>query len=254
MPRFFVEPDKIREEQLVIDTEDVSHLKKVLRIREGEKITVCDSCGYDYEAEVETIGEREILCRVLSKKHSDTESNLTVTLYQALPKAAKMDYIIQKTTELGVCRIVPCALSRCVVKLENRKAEEKKTSRWQKIAEEAAKQSGRGVIPRIDMPQTLSEALEELKGMDLAFVPYECEDQTTLRAVLNSRKEVHSVGFLIGPEGGFDPAETEVIRNAGIPTVTLGKRILRTETAGEAVLAMVMYELGDINKGKEETV
>lgn len=248
MPRFFVEPEKIRDGQIIIDTEDVQHLKKVLRIREGEKITVCDSCGYDYEAEVERIGEREILCRIIGKTHSDTESNLSVTLFQALPKAAKMDYIIQKTTELGICRIVPCALSRCVVKLENRKAEEKKVLRWQKIAEEAAKQSGRGRIPEIEMPYSLSEVIGQMKEMDLAFVPYECEDQKTLRSVLTAKTEVKSVGFLIGPEGGFDPAEIEMIRSAGIQTVTLGKRILRTETAGEAVLAMTMYELGDINQ------
>jgi len=134
-----------------------------------------------------------------------------------------------------------------VVKLEKQKAEEKKVSRWQKIAEEAAKQSGRGVIPKISMPVTLAEAIRELQNMDLAFVPYECEEMTSLKKVLTGQKDVCNIGFLIGPEGGFDPAEIEKITAAGIKTVTLGKRILRTETAGEAVLAMTMYELGDIN-------
>ena len=140
-----------------------------------------------------------------------------------------------------------CALTRCVVKLDGKKAEEKKTLRWRKIAEAAAKQSGRGIIPEITMPVTLDEAVSQLKKCDICFAPYECEENTRLKDILTAQKAPKKVGFIIGPEGGFDKSEIEKLKNAGIPTVTLGRRILRTETAGEAVLAMIMYEIGDIN-------
>lgn len=158
-----------------------------------------------------------------------------------------MEYIIQKTTELGISRIVPCKLSRCVVKLENAKAELKKTERWQKIAESAAKQSGRGIVPEIASAATIDESIIQLKECDIAFVPYECEEVQSLKEILTSVDKPVKIGFIIGPEGGFDMNEIEKLHNAGIKTVTLGKRILRTETAGEAVLAMTMYEKGDIN-------
>ena len=154
-----------------------------------------------------------------------------------------MDYIIQKTTELGICEIYPCSLARCVSKVEN----DKKTDRWQKIAVEASKQSGRGIVPVVNNPISLKEAIEVLKDADIAFVPYECQEESYLKPVLTEKADVKSVAFLIGPEGGFDKQEIAQIEEAGIPVVTLGKRILRTETAGEAVLSMIMYEIGDIN-------
>ena len=154
-----------------------------------------------------------------------------------------MDYIIQKNTELGISEIVPCALSRCVVKLEG----DKKTARWQKISEEAAKQSGRGIVPIVHNPVNIDKAIEMMKDYDLKFVPYECEEQTNLKSVLLSKDNIKTVGLMIGPEGGFDKAEIEKLKQNGIIPVSLGKRILRTETAGEAVLSMVMYEIGDVN-------
>lgn len=247
MPKFFVAREKITENQIIIDTEDVSHISRVLRLGEGDVLTVCDSQGTDYEAEIVSLGQKEIVCKINSRSASASEPNIRVTLFQGLPKASKMEYIIQKTTELGITEIVPAKLSRCVVKIDNKKDEAKKLDRWQKISSSAAKQSGRGIIPKISQIMTLDEIIEKSKEFDLFFVPYECEEQKKLREVLLSKKDVKSVGFLIGPEGGFDIAETEKLRNAGIDTVTLGKRILRTETAGEAVLAMTMYEIGDIN-------
>lgn len=247
MPKFFAAREKITENQIIIDTEDVSHISRVLRLGEGDVLTVCDSQGTDYEAEIVTLGQKEIVCKINSRSASASEPNIRVTLFQGIPKASKMEYIIQKTTELGITEIVPAKLSRCVVKIDNKKDEAKKLERWQKISESAAKQSGRGIIPKISQIMTLDEIIEKSKEFDLFFVPYECEEQKKLREVLLSKKDVKSVGFLIGPEGGFDIAETEKLRNAGIDTVTLGKRILRTETAGEAVLAMTMYEIGDIN-------
>lgn len=247
MPKFFTARENISDHEIKIDNEDVAHITRVLRLKCGDLITVCDGRGYDYAARIERIEPKEIYCSVQSKQKCNTESNIAVTLFQGIPKASKMDYIIQKTTELGIVRIVPVALERCVVRLENKKAEEKKRDRWQKIAGEAAKQSGRGVIPEVTMPMSLEDTLQMAKQMDLCFVPYECEERKHLKEVLTAKPEVQTVGFMIGPEGGFDPVETEKIKAAGIETVTLGRRILRTETAGEAVLAMVMYELGDIN-------
>lgn len=248
MPKFFVSQDKITENQIIIDTEDVAHISRVLRLGEGDCITVCDSRGTDYDAEIMSLEPNKIVCKINSSSASASEPNIKVTLFQGLPKASKMEYIIQKTTELGISEIVPAKLSRCVVKIDNKKDEAKKLDRWQKIAVSAAKQSGRGVIPGISPIMTLDGIIEKSKEFDLFFVPYECEEQKTLKEVLLSKKDVVTVGFLIGPEGGFDISETEKLRENGIDTVTLGKRILRTETAGEAVLAMTMYEIGDINR------
>jgi 16S rRNA (uracil1498-N3)-methyltransferase len=213
----------------------------------GDTLTLCDSKGFDYEAQIDEISQKEILCRIIKSHKSDSEPNIEVILFQGLPKASKMEYIIQKTTELGISKIVPCTLSRCVVKLENAKAEAKKIERWQKIAEAAAKQSGRGIIPEIANAATLDEAICQLLECYIAFAPYECEDMQNLKSILTSVETPKKIGFIIGPEGGFDIKEIEKLRSAGIKTVTLGKRILRTETAGEAVLAMTMYEKGDIN-------
>lgn len=251
MPKFFVTQDKITENQIIIDTEDVAHISRVLRLGIGDHVTVCDSQGTDYEAEIAEMEQKQIVCSITEKRASESEPNIKVTLFQGLPKASKMEYIIQKTTELGISEIVPVKLSRCVVKIDNKKDERKKLDRWQKISEAAAKQSGRGIVPQISEIMTLDEVIKSSKEFDLFFVPYECEEQKTLKEVLLSRSDIKTVGFIIGPEGGFDPAETEKLRENGIDTVTLGKRILRTETAGEAVLAMTMYEIGDINNQTE---
>lgn len=248
MPRFFVPRENIGEEYIKITGGDVRHIARVLRMDTGDAITLCDGRGIDYEAIIDEIGNDEISCKIISEKSSVTEAEIEVTLVQGLPKATKMDYIIQKTTELGISRIIPCTLARCVVKLENKKTEEKKTERWRKISEEAAKQSGRGIVPEVCEPQSLDEAIQSLSECDIVFVPYECEEHTSIKSVLLSKENPKKVGFIIGSEGGFDISEIEKVKKAGIPTVTLGKRILRTETAGEAVLAMIMYEIGDINK------
>lgn len=247
MPKFFVARDKITENQIIIDTEDVAHISRVLRLGTGDRIIVCDSQGIDYDAVIEKMEQGRIVCSIAEKQKSEAEPNIKVTLFQGLPKASKMEYIIQKTTELGISKIVPVKLSRCVVKLDNKKDERKKLERWNKISEAAAKQSGRGIVPEISEIMTLDDVIEQSKEFDLFFVPYECEEQKTLKEALLSRQNIKSVGFIIGPEGGFDISETEKLHKNGIDTVTLGKRILRTETAGEAVLAMTMYEIGDIN-------
>ena len=161
MPKFFSE--NIKDNIIKIDSEDVAHIKRVLRLKEGDRITVCDGKGFDYIADISSIGDKEIECEVIEKVPAETEPQIKVTLYQGLPKASKMEYIIQKCTELGISKIVPCELTRCVVKLENKKAEDKKRERWQKIANEAAKQSGRGVIPQIAPVMDFKSAVEEMK-------------------------------------------------------------------------------------------
>ncbi|MBQ8636855.1 MAG: 16S rRNA (uracil(1498)-N(3))-methyltransferase [Clostridia bacterium] len=245
MPKFFVSPDKISDNKIIIDTDDVLHIKRVLRLSQGDEITVCDSTGTDYKATISVITDKHIECNVIDSVKNDTESNIKVTLYQALPKASKMEFIIQKTTELGVVRVVPCTLSRCVVKLDGKDAV-KKVERWQKIADEAAKQSGRGIIPEISPVISFKDAVDEMQNSDLCFVPYESAEDIRLKPVLNS-SPAKTISYMIGPEGGFSPEEAEYLKNRGIPLVSLGKRILRTETAGMAVLSMLMYELGDIN-------
>lgn len=248
MPRFFVPAENITENEISIESSDTAHISKVLRLREGDTVTVCDGRGYDYTAELASVSKEKILCRIKEKRMSASEPDISVTLYQGIPKGSKMDYIIQKTTELGVTEIVPVSMARCVSKIEDKKTEAKKLERWQRIAEEAAKQSQRGIVPKVQPVMTFEEAAVKMRGSDLCFAPYECEEITVLREILTAETEVRTVSFMIGPEGGFDPMEAETLREFSIPTVTLGKRILRTETAGEAVLSMVMYEIGDINK------
>ena len=246
MPKFFTARENINDNKIIIDNEDANHIRKVLRLSMGDEITVCDGRGIDYTAVISEIGKNSIICDIKDSKKCDTEPEIEITLYQGLPKAAKMDYIIQKNTELGIMRIVPAKLSRCVVKLEDRTAEEKKTQRWQKIANEAAKQSGRGVIPEVEMPMTVDEIIDEVKDSDLVFVPYECETNTRLRDAVEEKADARKISFIIGPEGGFDITEIEKFKLAGIKTVTLGKRILRTETVAEAVVSMLMYAYNEI--------
>lgn len=246
MPKFFTARENISDTRIIIDSEDAKHIERVLRLSAGDEITVCDGRGTDYRAVIREIDKNAVICDILSSRKCDTEPGIKVTLYQGLPKAAKMDYIIQKTTELGISRIVPVKMSRCVVKLENAVAERKKTERWQKIAYEAAKQSGRGIVPEVAMPMTFDAAIAEMLTADMAFAPYECETQTRLSTVIESGKTAASAAFMIGPEGGYDITETDKLKAAGIRTITLGRRILRTETAGEAVLAMLMYGMGEI--------
>ena len=243
MSRFFIPKENINEDTIIINSDDVSHISRVLRLQPGEEITCCDGCGNDYRVSISEITKKEVVCKIISKEKAETEPNISVTLIQGIPKASKMDYIIQKTTELGISEIYPCSLSRCVSKVEG----DKKTERWQKIAQEASKQSGRGIVPKVHNPINLKEAIDVLKNADIAFVPYECQEESFLKPVLTNSKDAKTVAYLIGPEGGFDKSEIALLEKNNINIITLGKRILRTETAGEAVLSMVMYEIGDIN-------
>ena len=241
MHRFFVKKQSILKDRIIISGEDVQHISKVLRLKCGDRIVLCDGEGTDYIAAIESMAKDLIGAIILEKEASKSEPDINVVLYQGIPKSTKMDIIIQKCTEMGIKRIVPVFMARTVVRLESEKDEMKKAERWVKIAEEAAKQSGRGIIPVIDMPVTLDQALRSASGLDLVIIPYELETSLPVKEVL-SKNKAGSIGFFIGPEGGFEPVEVEKAKEMGAVPVTLGRRILRTETAGIAVLTSIMYE------------
>lgn len=241
MPKFFFNKNDISRGQMQLFGEDEKHIKTVLRAREGEELTLCDGEGMDYQCRIVSL-ERGVLLDILSNEVCETEPKTKITLYQGLPKADKMELIIQKCVELGVDRIVAVSTERAIVKLD--KKESKKLERWQKIAEAAAKQSGRGKIPEIGQ-QVLKfkEAVVEARELDGAIIPYEKEQETGIRQFVQGFQG-ESIGVFIGPEGGFAEEEIALAQENGITPITLGKRILRTETAGMMTTALLLYELG----------
>lgn len=243
MHRFFVNPEQINSGEVVITGDDVQHISRVLRLKPRDKISVCDGCGTDYICSVSEVGRSAVTAGILESFANKTESNLNITLYQGLPKGDKLELIIQKCVELGVNRIVPVVTKRTVVKVKNISA---KTERLRRIALEAAKQSGRGIVPKVEEPLGFEAALEEMaQSGSLCILPYENERNLSLKTVLRANGSFDKISLMIGPEGGFDDGEAELARSKKIYTVTLGPRILRCETAPVAAVAAVMYELGD---------
>ena len=244
MYQFFVEPSQIQGNRIVITGSDVNHIKNVLRMKPGEEIAVSNGTdGKEYRCGIEELLEEEVICTLRFIKEDGLELPARVTFFQGLPKADKMEWIIQKTVELGVTRIVPVMTKRTVVKLDAKKAG-KKTERYQAIALAAAKQSGRGVIPEVTAPVTWKEALAMAKELDMNMIPYEeAEGVAYSKEVFASIKGKKSLGIFIGPEGGFAGEEVEAATDMGAKMVTLGHRILRTETAGMAVMSIIMFEL-----------
>ncbi len=235
MARFFITPADIAGDAVHITGEDAKHIARVLRMREGDTFTACDGSLGEYLCEITKMDKLSVQAKILEKKESEAEPAVSVTLYQGVPKGAKLDYIVQKCVEIGVCRIVPVRSARTV-----REGEVKK-ERLSRIAMEAAKQSGRGIIPIVEEAVPFSDALERASEADLAIFPYECERETTLKAALAGKKPV-TVSVMIGPEGGFEPEEVEAARKKGFLIVSLGKRILRTETAGPVTCGNIFYE------------
>lgn len=243
MPRFFVEKEQICGDEIILTGGDVNHIKNVLRMRVSDELTVCDGCGTDYDCEIAEADREELKLNIKSLNPSDTELDTRIYLFQALPKSDKLELIIQKAVELGVYEIVTVQTSRCIVKLDAKK-ESKKIARWQQIAESAAKQSGRGIIPRVKAPMSFMEALAYASEFDMAVIPYEkAERIEATRSIIKASKEKGSIGIFIGPEGGFEEKEIEAAKESGVQPITLGRRILRTETAGLAVISMFMLEL-----------
>jgi len=249
MSRYFVNSTQIIENKITIIGEDYQHLKKVLRTVKGDVITVCCD-GFDYTAQINEISNDYISSYIINKKKNLTEAVLKVTLYQGLPKADKMELIVQKCIELGVNEIVPVITERCISKINTNNDAQNKVSRWQKIALEAAKQCNRGIIPKIGMPIKFIEAIDLASKMDLSVIPYEKETATGFSAVVSECSDVATASIFIGPEGGFTQQEIQLAESQGIKKITLGPRILRTETAGMVALSLMMYELGDVSNGR----
>ncbi len=243
MHRFFVEPSQIGEKEIVITGPDVNHIRNVLRMRAGEELLAADGQGSEYRCILRELQDSEIRAEICRKLSGSAELPSRITLFQGLPKSDKMDFIIQKCVELGVFRIVPVTTKRTVVKLDAKK-EESRRKRWTAVSESAAKQSGRGIIPEISGVQSFREAVEEAGELDVCLIPYEkAEDMARTREILSGIPAGASIGVFIGPEGGFEEEEVREAMEAGARPITLGRRILRTETAGMAVLAMLGYLL-----------
>ncbi|MBO5199031.1 MAG: 16S rRNA (uracil(1498)-N(3))-methyltransferase [Lachnospiraceae bacterium] len=243
MPRFYVTEDAVQGNQIQITGEDVNHIKNVLRMRPGEKITICNGQDKDYRCIIKDVCDKSILAEIVDTAKTGTELPVKLYLFQGLPKKDKMELILQKCVELGAACIVPVMTARSIVRLEDAKKEQKKRERWQLIAEGAAKQSGRGIIPTVERVHTFKEAIALAKTLDCAIIPYEnAEGMLGTKKALAKLAKRGSAGIFIGPEGGFEESEIAAASEAGIRPVTLGKRILRTETAGLAVLSMIVYE------------
>ena len=245
MHKFFVEKNQIENNKIYIEGKDVNHISNVLRLEKKEKIQICNKNTLEnYIAEIEEIQKEKIITNIVEKLQISVESNVEIHLYQGLPKADKMELIIQKTTELGIYKIIPVDMVRCVVKLDEKDIK-KKIERWQKIAEGAAKQSKRDIIPKIENKLKLKDLINKIKEYDIFIVAYEEEEEKTLKQVLKKleNKNNYKIGILIGPEGGIDLKEIEILKENGAIIVTLGKRILRTETAPIAMVSNILYEL-----------
>ena len=245
MHKFFVPKESICDNRVIIQGEDVKHILKVLRLKQGTVISINNCVGQEYIGEIISADKKEVLVKIKEEVLLNNESPIQVFLFQGLPKSSKMDLIVQKATELGVKEITPVITERVVVK--NEIGEYKKLDRWQRIALEACKQSKRSLIPTINSPIEFEKLIEFLKNMDLIVVPYENQEGYGIKKVIQGlHREIKKVGIVIGPEGGFEEEEIEKLKEIGAHIVTLGPRILRTETAGFVCAALIMYEIGDL--------
>ncbi len=248
MPRFFVRNEQVKEKTIEILGEDIKHIKNVLRKQIGDKLEICNQdTKKSYTCEIEKLEDKSILTKIIEELKKD-DNKISVDIYQGLPKADKMELIIQKSVELGVNAIIPVAMKRCVVKIDT-KDETKKITRWQKIAESAAKQSGRNTIPEIKNIINIEKVNQLIKEYDSVIVAYENEKENTIKHELLKLKEKVKtnnkikIAIVIGPEGGLEEKDVELLKQNGAKIVTLGNRILRTETVALNVLSIIMYEL-----------
>lgn len=244
MPRFFIDKQDISENTVVLVGEDALHIVQSLRMAIGEELVLCDKEGLDYKGKIAAVSREAVTVEIASSEASASEPPYRVRLYQCLPKGDKLETVIQKAVECGVCEIVPVQSSRCIVKMKPEDVK-KKLVRYNRIAEEAAKQSGRGVIPAVLPPRSFKEAIAEMAAFETAFLCYENESGKTIVSALRERESASSVAFLIGPEGGLSEEEVAFAKENGVESLSLGRRILRTETAAPFVLAILsaFYEL-----------
>ena len=245
MQKFFVEENQIENDKINIIGEDVKHISSVLRMQKGEQILIGSKETLEtYLTEIEQIEKEKVVAKIIEKYDTQTESNVEIDLYQGLPKADKMELIIQKTTEIGVSKVTPVDMVRCIVKLDEKDAK-KKIERWQKVAEGAAKQSKRSKIPEIKNKIKIKDLENIISQYDAFIVAYEEENEVTLKQELKKLKEQekYKIGILVGPEGGITKEEIEKLTSYNAKVVTLGKRILRTETAPIVLTSNIIYEL-----------
>ena len=248
MPRFFVKTDQIQDETITILGEDVKHIKNVLRKNKGDKIEICNQeNGKTYNCQINNIEDNSIITKII-EQIEEQEDKIKIDIYQGLPKADKMELIIQKSVELGANAIIPVSMKRCVVKIDS-KDEIKKIVRWQKIAESAAKQSGRNEIPEIKNIATIEKIVKSIDEYDSLIVAYENEKDNTIKRELLKLKDILqekgniNIALVIGPEGGLEEKDVELLKQSGAKIVTLGNRILRTETVALNMLSVIRYEL-----------
>ena len=243
MQNFFVYDWQVQGDMVTIEGADVNHIVNVLRMKVGEEVSVHDDVNRKYLCRIAELQEDKVCLSILEQQTSDTELPCRIYLFQGLPKGDKMEWIIQKGVELGAYAIVPVATKRAVVKLDEKKAQ-KKVARWNSIAESAAKQSGRGMIPEVLPVMKFAEALQFAEDLDLNLIPYEkAEGIADTKQRIEKIRPGQSIGIFIGPEGGFEEAEVEMAKEKRAIPVTLGRRILRTETAGMTMLSILMYHL-----------
>ncbi len=251
MHHFFVDRSQVREGKIIIENSDFNHMKNVLRIRQGEKLRVSDGGNTAYTCELEEYKDHIAVCTILGKEEAYSELPSKIYLFQGLPKADKMELIIQKAVELGVTAVIPVMTSRSVVKLDKKK-EEGKCKRWNSIAESAAKQSGRLVLPRVEQVMSFQEAVVRMEALTHRLIPYElCEGMEETRRRIGVIRPGESIGIMIGPEGGFEKEEITCALEHGIEPITLGGRILRTETAGMSLLSVLMFLLDQKQNNSE---
>lgn len=242
MFQFFTEYE-INSDTALITGTDVNHIRNVLRMGQGDEIRICDIAENIYLARIEDIDTDEVRVRIISRQETSNELSARINIYQALPKGDRMDTIIQKTTELGICRIVPVRMKHCVVKLDDKKAEAK-TKRYEKIAQSAAKQCKRNFIPKVEPVMDFNDAVDEAFSRGRVIVPYEhAGGMDDTKRVFESIEADGNISYFIGPEGGFDDTEIESLISKGADVISLGKRILRTDTAAITTLSLIMYHL-----------
>lgn len=243
MELFFIDKSQIDGHKITISGGDVNHIKNVLRKRVGDEIACADGSSSEYRCRIESFEDEKIICSLEFIKEADTELPVRVHLFQGIPKGDKFELIIQKCVELGVYEIIPVECERCVVKLDAKKAE-KKITRYNAISEAAAKQSKRRIIPEVTMPVSFKEALKMAKDMDIKLIPYELSDMgmDNTRDIFSNIKDDIDIAVFIGPEGGFCDSEISLAGENSFLPITLGRRILRTETAGMTVMGWIMYQ------------
>lgn len=246
MYHFFVDKENVFEKEIHIVGDDVNHIMNVLRMETNDTLILCDGEGFDYNCFIDSLTKELIRCKILTKELSKSELPLRISLYQGAPKQDKMELIIQKNVELGVYDIRPVTMKRTIVKFDSKKVLSK-VARWQKIAESAAKQSKRGIIPKVFEPISFSAMLTQLSMYDMVIVPYENEHgMKRTREIISKLTLLKSIAIVIGPEGGFSDEEISKLRELSCESLTLGNRILRTETAGLACIAMIGYQIEEV--------